>query len=75
MDMVICDAYISLSESSEPDEYYGFKCTLQQLRANHQVACKDSDCSEQIDTSDVSEGDVIYVSEDDESELYQVKVI
>ena len=72
---IIQRTYMKLSESIEPDEYYGFTCTLEQLKKTHQVVCLDENCSRTADSADVKSGDVVFVSEDDETDLYSVRVL
>ena len=71
----IQQAYMKLYETAELDEYYGFTCTLEQLKKTHHVGCLDENCSKTADTADVKSGDVVFVSEDDENDIYSVRVI
>ena len=71
---IIQNTYMKLSESFEPDEYYGFTCTMEQLKKTHHVVCLDQHCEDTANTCDVKVGDVVYVSEEDESDIYAVKI-
>lgn len=72
---IIQQVYMKMSESVEPDEYYGFTCTLEQLKKTHHVVCLDENCSRTADAADVKSGDVVFVSEDDESDIYSIKIV
>jgi hypothetical protein len=71
----ITSAYLNLSEDIDPDkDYYGYTLPLEEVQSSYQVACKDSNCLEHVNIEDVKSGDIIYVAEDSESEIYSVKV-
>ena len=71
---LISQTYIRLNEYTIDDEYYGFSLPLEKLKKSYQVACKDSNCMETVDIDQVKPGDIVSVSEEDEHEIYQVKV-
>lgn len=75
LDQIIAKAYIQLNEYTLEDEYYGFSLPLEKLKKSYQVACKDCDCMETVDIDQIKQGDIVFVSEDDEREIYQVKVV
>ena len=74
IDSIITKTYTALNESMKEEEYYGFTCPLEEVKNTYKVACKDENCSEMIDIEDIQSGDTVFVSEDDESEVYQIKV-
>ena len=71
---LISQTYIRLNEYTIDDEYYGFSLPLEKLKKSYQVACKDGECMETVDIDQVKPGDVVFVSEEDEHEIYQVRV-
>ena len=75
LDQIITKTYIRLNEYTIDDEYYGFSLPLEKLKKSYQVACKDCECLETVDIDQVKQGDVVFVSEEDEHEIYQVKVV
>ena len=75
LERLINDTYVKLNEYTVDDEYYGFSIPLEKLKKNQHVACRDNECLETIDIDQVKPGDVVFVSEDDEHEIYQVKVV
>jgi len=74
IDHIITKTYSTLDESMKESEYYGFTCPLEEVKSTYKVACKDETCSEMINIEDIQSGDTVFVSEDDESEVYQIKV-
>ena len=75
IDRLIQKTYIQLNEYTVEDEYYGFSLPLEKLKKNYPVACRDCECMETIDIDQIKQGDVVFVSEEDEHEIYQVKVM
>jgi hypothetical protein len=73
-DRIIRETYIKLNEYTIEDAYYGFSVPLEKIKNNYSVACRDCECLETIDMDQIKRGDVVFVSEDDEREIYQVKV-
>ena len=72
---IIQQTYMTLGESNDEGEYYGFSLPLSEIKKSYQVACKDCDCMETIDIDQIKSGDTIFISEEDEDELYEVKVL
>jgi uncharacterized lipoprotein len=72
---IIHKTYLKMSESVEPDEYYGFTCSLEQLKQTHDVVCLDENCMKTANSCDIKSGDVVFVSEDDETDIYSIKIV
>lgn len=56
------------------EEYYGYTMTKEKAGELYEVACLDPDCDESIDIDQIKPGDVIYVSEEQDSEMYAVQI-
>jgi hypothetical protein len=72
---IIQQTYMTLGESNDEGEYYGFSLPLQEVKKSYQVACRDCDCMETVDIDELKSGDTVFVAEDDEDELYEVKIL
>jgi len=62
----------SLIEGSE--EYYGYTMTKEKAAELYETACLDPDCDKSISIEDINPGDVLYVSEEEDSEIYTVQI-
>ena len=62
----------SLMEGSE--EYYGYTMTKEKAAELYETACLDADCDESIDIQQVESGDVLYVSEENDSDIYTIQI-
>ena len=62
----------SLMEGSE--EYYGYTMTKEKAAELYETACLDADCDESIDIQQVKSGDVLYVSEENDSDIYTIQI-
>ena len=62
----------TLIEGSE--EYYGYSMTKEKAAEMYETACLDANCEQTIDIDMVKSGDVLYVSEEDDSDIYTVQI-
>lgn len=62
----------ALIEGSE--EYYGYTMTKEQAAELYQTACLDAECEQVVDVSEVTTGDVLYVSEDGDKEMHTIQI-
>mgnify|MGYP004036844375 FL=1 len=69
---VINNAWKHFAESTE--EYYGYTMTKEQALDLYETACLDPDCDKSVDISEINSGDVLYVSEEQDSEIYQIQI-
>lgn len=56
------------------EEYYGYTMTKEKAGELYEVACLDPDCEQSIDIDQVKSGDVVYVSEEQDSEMYAIQI-
>lgn len=69
---ILSQAWRQLAENTE--EYYGYSITKEQALDLYETACLDPDCDKSVDINDINSGDVLYVSEEEDSEIYQVQI-
>lgn len=69
---IINKALKALSENAE--EYYGYSITKEEALDLYETACLDPDCDKSISIEDINPGDVLYVSEEEDSEIYTVQI-
>ena len=69
---ILSKAWKSVLEGAE--EYYGYTITREEALDLYETACLDPDCNESVSIDDVKSGDVLYVSEEEDSDIYTVQI-